>query len=238
MINQIKNFIFNRKYMIYTIIGLFVIFFIMNRYSIIEPFKIYMEGLFYSFSIILGYFSWINKHKIQEFIREIVDPFQPGRLPSIEVNNIENKIKENKPHIPTPKYANSKASTSFDYSNNNGFCIIGKGELRFETCWSSCSKTSMYAVKRGNIKSLALAINRDDDHKVIKDFEEIEKMNKEEILFHFDFSSDHRDPELEEIVIWQNKDGNLLATKLQSIMNRKRGDKYDELAISYKVLNV
>lgn len=113
----------------------------------------------------------------------------------------------------------------FDYSNNNGRFIIGKGDYSFETTWSKASNTSIHAYTDGSgIKSLRLVSDKNE-------------INKIKSINLYDSSSRVRTPQIKEIIVWENQNGYYAATKILNIKDRTQGDLNDELLFEY-VINI
>ena len=113
---------------------------------------------------------------------------------------------------------------TFDYSNNNGEYVIGKGTSIFRTRWSKSSDTSIHAYKDGTgIAAIAL----------LKDVGDIQSIKEIE----GDFSSLVRTPRIGDAVVWKNDKGNYAITKVISIKDDTRGSKCDELTCDYVILN-
>ena len=117
-----------------------------------------------------------------------------------------------------------KNEATFDYSNNNGRYTIGTGMKSFTTRWGEAGKDSIYALNDSeNIEAIGL-LNEPTDLDALN----IESLNS------VDFTSSHRNPQLNDIVIWKNKHGHFAATKIVEIKIR-RIDKVYELKIEYAI---
>lgn len=125
-----------------------------------------------------------------------------------------------------PKYHSPalKGVAKFDYSNNNHRYAIGSGHFLFETQWSKASNTSIHACDYAeSIHCLALA----------KGATSIEHVTDART---YDYSSRTRTPKLNDIILWNNKNGLYAATKVLSLKDDSRGDDRDELEFEYVIL--
>ena len=60
--------------------------------------------------------------------------------------------------VPPPRMTSLTGEAVFDYSNNNGRYVIGRGVLKFETAWSKASDTSIHVVNSpSSINGIAMA---------------------------------------------------------------------------------
>jgi hypothetical protein len=111
----------------------------------------------------------------------------------------------------------------FDYSNNNGRYVVGAGDMAFETAWSAGSNTSIHAYKDPpSIRSVALALG-------VTNIVDITDASA------YDTSSRVRQPQLGEIVVWQNRAGYYLATKVEKLQSRGHGAVADKITFSYVI---
>jgi hypothetical protein len=111
----------------------------------------------------------------------------------------------------------------FDYSNNNGRYVVGRGDMAFETAWSRGGNTSIYAYNDPpSIRSVALALGA-------ASIGEITDASA------YDTSSRVRSPHLGEIVVWQNTAGYFLATKVERLQSRDHGYPTDEITFTYTI---
>lgn len=114
-----------------------------------------------------------------------------------------------------------KGTFTFDYSNNNGEYTIGSGDSAFITKWSKASDISIHAYKD------ALGVNGAIAR--VKTPQEWPRAIDES----FDFSSRTRTPNIGDIIIWRNSNGNYAATKIIDIKDDTRGADHDELTCEY-----
>lgn len=111
---------------------------------------------------------------------------------------------------------------SFDYSNNNGRYIIGKGEYRFTTCWSKASDVCIHAYSDAeDIMCIGIVKNVSD----VKQLKEIDT----------DYSSRCRTAHIGDVIIWRNINGHIAATKILTIKDDSRKDDVDELSFEYVI---
>jgi hypothetical protein len=114
-------------------------------------------------------------------------------------------------------------TTRFNYMSNSGLYVIGEGTDNFNTEWSTCGLDSVYAVKNfSNITSIACSseevhIEIDDD------------------LSSYDFSSRTRIAKIGNTVIWVNKNGKILLTKITNVEYINEQEKY--LSLDFKLVN-
>lgn len=111
----------------------------------------------------------------------------------------------------------------FDYSNNNGRYVFGAGDMAFETQWTAAGNTTIHAYNdRPNIRTVALAVGK-------KEINEINDASQ------YDTSSRTRSPYLGEILVWQNRAGYFLATKILKIDIRRAATGVDEIELEYRI---
>lgn len=126
----------------------------------------------------------------------------------------------------TKRYANEAdfGSFTFDYSNNNGSFTIGKDDYSFETKWSKASNTSIHAYSDAvGIEAIA---------RIKGPFRLTDKLDGE-----YDFSSRCRTVQLEDAIIWKNKNGHYAVTKVIAIKDDTRGDQADEITCEYVIFS-
>lgn len=124
------------------------------------------------------------------------------------------------------EYQNKSLSgvAKFDYSNNNGNFAIGEGYFLFETHWSKASDVSIHAY-RSNSSIEGLALVKDTDRiKGIKD------------ASGYNYSSSHRTPAINQIILLRNINGLYAAIKILEIKDDSRQDQYDELVFEFQIL--
>jgi len=122
---------------------------------------------------------------------------------------------------------NFEATVDFNYLNNDGEFIIGRGEYLFTTAWSNRGSGSIYAYSDpSDIKRIA------HDPKV-----NCMPQTIEQIMETYDsssFSSRTRPPKIGEFVIWENVHGNFAATKIEDVVIDEQNNVF-KLKFSYKV---
>lgn len=125
-----------------------------------------------------------------------------------------------KTSIDSTKYYSPEDSgkVTFEYSNNNQQYIIGIGNYRFITKWSSASNDCIHAY--GNIGYIA---GRHDFPR----YDEIVK---------FDYSSNARTIYNDEIVIFRNEFGKFLAIKIISVDSKSHGKEKDMMTFEYRII--
>jgi hypothetical protein len=118
-----------------------------------------------------------------------------------------------------------KGRVCFDYSNNNGRYIIGDGYFAFETKWSKSSDTSIVVYSREpSIENIAIA----------KRVSAIGDIHDASML---DYSSEHRRPQVGQIVVWRNVNGLYAATQVIDVRDDTRGAADDEVTFDYVILD-
>lgn len=168
----------------------------------------------------------LYESKYEELLRDLLgEPVLP--IPPIG-NSPFQTVKEfaQQKFIPASEKYVSPATNgvvTFDYSNNNGTYSIGQGELLFDCYFSKASDRSIHIMNdRSSIRSVAL----------VKDTNEIKQIKDARI---YDSSSRARTVNLNQIAIYQNKNGFYAAIKIISIKDDSRGDKNDEVTFEYVI---
>lgn len=163
----------------------------------------------------------------ESLLRELIDlPLHPrpalGTSPFIQLKETGRIIFQPKAQkFHSPGYF---GKVSFDYSSNDGCYSIGDGEMLFELKFTKASDTSIHVLNDSpSIDCLALANGPNDIVEIID-------------AYSFDFTSRHRSPRINEIILWQNKNGYFAATKIIAIKDRPRNSDRDEVTIEYKIL--
>lgn len=119
---------------------------------------------------------------------------------------------------------NLSGKAFFDYTNNNGYYIIGDNELKFETMWSSCGADSIYSYNDPtSIKSISIADGK-------KEINEIKDAGI------YDSTSRARKIDIGEILIVENANGYYAAIKICDILNKDRGAENNKLTFEFKIL--
>lgn len=117
----------------------------------------------------------------------------------------------------------SHGHVKFDYSNNNGRYLIGRGEFLFELCFSKSSDKDIQLLNDPEIiHSVSIA-------KGVNAIAQI----KDAILY--DSSSRVRRPKIGEVAVVKNVNGYYAAVKIISIKDDTRKDDYDEVIFDYVV---
>lgn len=164
--------------------------------------------------------------KYEELLRDILDkPVLP--IPPIGSDPFET-IKEfsHQKFIPnSEKYVSpaTKGKVTFDYSNNNGQYVIGQGELMFELKFSKSSNQSIIIY---NDPSSIIFVSLAKGVTQIKDIEDARV---------YDNSSRTRRPNINQIAIFQNKNGFYAAIRILEIKDDSRGDSNDEVTFEYVI---
>lgn len=140
-----------------------------------------------------------------------------GKNPFANVLNDEIIVKKS---IDETKYCSPEDSgiVTFEYDNNNHKYVIGTGNYQFITKWSSASNDCIYAY--GDIGYIG-------GRKEFPTYNEI---------MEFDFSSHVRTVYNNEIVVFKNKHGKILAIKLLSVDSRSHGKEKDVMTFEYKII--
>lgn len=114
---------------------------------------------------------------------------------------------------------NSNGKVRFNYMSNSKNYTFGSGLYEFRTHWSSCSRNSIYAYSDG-VKAIAWA-HEDFNPEVM-------------ILEDLDFSSRDRTVSPSETIVWVNKNGKILVTKILAI--DIQNSQVQWLEVEYKIL--
>ncbi len=142
----------------------------------------------------------------------------PFRSKSIDYIKIKTDLERNK-----YKSIDTSGFGEMDYTKNNGIYSIGVGSFFFTTRWSGCSDKAIYACS-------------DNDNGVgYKDG--CVEFPDENGIKEFDFSSWYVEVGKNEIAIFENEVGNLLAVKILEIESKSHGQKRNYFKFEYKVIN-
>lgn len=114
---------------------------------------------------------------------------------------------------------NLAGTVTFDYSNNNGIYVVGGGDYRFHTRWSTGSGTSIYALESGGTR-VALADG-------IKHVDEIDNARL------FDFSSKSRMPSTGEFIVLENDTGYFAVVRIVNIQAKNYNSRKYEITFDY-----
>lgn len=174
-------------------------------------------------------FSEPNEYEehFENLLRDLLDiPKHPkpslGPSPFLlikETGRIIFKPRSEKFH--SPGYS---GSVTFDHSSNNGRYAIGDGDMLFEL---HCSKANDHAVHCYNhpesIDCIAVAYGATE----IRDISD---------AYGYDYTSEHRQVNVGEIALWQNKNGYFAATKILAVEDRYRNSTRDCVTFEYYIL--
>lgn len=122
-------------------------------------------------------------------------------------------------------FANPELSgdATFNYSQNDGKYTIGHGSYLFETRWSKASDVSIHVYKDNtNVVAVRLALG-------VRSFAELTAADV------YDASSRVLTPREGEIVVFENVNGHFAAARIVDVKDRTREDRYDSLAIEYRI---
>lgn len=170
--------------------------------------------------IIAGRLSVSTGTGIDNVVAEIVNAIEPREKSPGVGGTLLPQISSGSSLYVSPS---TSGVVTFDYSNNNGRYIIGTGDMVFETAWSRGSNSSIHVYNDPpSIHSVALAMGAI----CIADIQDASA---------YDTSSRTRTPNLGEVVIWQNKFGYYLATKIDKLQSRGHGAPIDEVSFSYVI---
>lgn len=175
----------------------------------------------------LKYISFLEDDLYQanywELLRELYDQ---SNLPPLGKNPFDHNgdvlgiIEEKNKIIKALSFINKKSGIErFNYLSNSGLFTIGMGSYQFNTYWSTAGNYSIHAM-RDYVQSIACTtdeINADSFN-----------------LSKYDFSSRARTAQIGETVIWVNKNGKILFTKVLSIVFENNQTHW--LHISYQIL--
>ena len=123
-------------------------------------------------------------------------------------------------------------SQTFEYSENNGIHPIKLYNMEFITKWSRANIDCIYVYNHHPNLMESVAIARDKNSgETFKNFAEIEDPGSEI----YDASSDFYLVNLDEIVIWKNKNGDYLLTKVNSIEYKGRNSEFDRVNFTCQI---
>lgn len=141
------------------------------------------------------------------------NPFSPLHTAEIDV----------KTKIAMDLYCNPAMSgnVTFRHDNNNGKYILGTGEYKFVTNWSTCGIDSIYAY------GLAGRVGWKDELKRFPTLAEV---------YDFDFTSSTRRLQKGDVFVYRNEHEHFVAIKIGNVYSRSHGNQYDELSFEYIIL--
>ena len=126
--------------------------------------------------------------------------------------------------VPAPRMTSLVGEAVFDYSNNDGRYVIGRGTLEFETKWSKASNVGIHVYNDpASINGVALAP---------AGWTSIQQVMNAESL---DYSSRARTPSVGQIVVFRNVYGFYAATRVLAIKDDTRGNENNELRFEYVI---
>lgn len=163
----------------------------------------------------------------ETLLRELLDiPKHPkpllGQIPFIQIKETGRIIfKPRSEKFHSPGYS---GTVTFDHSSNNSRYTIGDGDMLFEL---HCSQANEHAVHCYNypdsIDCIAVAYGVTQIREIVDSYG-------------YDYTSDHRQVNIGEIVIWQNKNGYFAATKILKVEDRHRNSTQDRVTFEYRIL--
>jgi len=112
----------------------------------------------------------------------------------------------------------------FDYSNHDGFFLIGAGLSEFLTRWSRAGRTAIHCYNDRTNTEIALA----------PPAAKLSDISDASVL---DFSSRVRDPRINEILIAKNHHGRFAAIMVKELRSRSHGDALDFARMRYWILS-
>lgn len=123
---------------------------------------------------------------------------------------------------------NLASSVDFNFKDNNGEFVIGRGDYTFTTKWTKRGSDSIYAYNDpGDIKMISHKANYFLMPNSIKEILEEYEISS--------FSSRTREPKINELVIWKNIYDKFAVTKIEDIkVNENKGE--FKLKFSYKII--
>ena len=122
-----------------------------------------------------------------------------------------------------PKSTELTGRVTFDYSNNDGFILLGKGCAEFLTRWTSASNSSIHCYSDRTNLSVALAPTGSN-------LVEIENAAR------LDYSSRVRTAQLEQILVFENHESRYCAAQLISVAAVSHGAQHNSVTIRYWIL--
>lgn len=160
---------------------------------------------------------------LREILQIPLHPAPPlGKSPFVEIRESGRILfRPQKEKFNSPGY---DGQVKFDYSSNNGRFTIGDGEMAFELHISKADDNSVHVYNfPDSIDCIAVAYN-------------LSEVSQIDDAYKFDFTSNHRNVKVGEIIIWQNTNGYFAATKILSIKDRGRNADVDEVVFEYRIL--
>ncbi|MFT4176045.1 MAG: HNH endonuclease signature motif containing protein [Luteolibacter sp.] len=122
-----------------------------------------------------------------------------------------------------PRNEALEGEMSFDYSNHDGFFLIGSGLSEFLTHWSRAGRTAIHCYSDQTNVEIALAPPSTT----------LSELSDASVL---DFSSRVRDPKINEILIAKNHYGRFAAIIVKKLQSRSHGDDFDFAQMRYLIL--
>ena len=125
--------------------------------------------------------------------------------------------------VPPPRITSPTGEVAFDYSSYDGRCVIGFGELEFETMWTKASDERIHLYNDPpSINGVALARGCVSISDVL---------NGESL----DYTSDHQTVALGGIAVLRNTRGVYAAIHVLGIKDDSRRDERDEILFQYAI---
>lgn len=129
----------------------------------------------------------------------------------------------NRSRVNIPSSPELSGEIDFDYSDYNGFHLIGTGLSEFMTRWSGASRDSIHSYTDKTNISIALAPPAFS----LKDLSKVDSFN---------FSSRVRSPRLREFLVLENHHGRYGVIQILGLQSRSHGDNFDRVRLRYWLL--
>ena len=111
----------------------------------------------------------------------------------------------------------------FDYSDHDGYFLIGSGMSEFLTRWTRAGRSAIHCYTDGTNCAIALA----SPSASLSDVTDADLLN---------YSSRVRDPKINEILVVKNHHGRFATIIVKRLMSRSHGDDFDYAHMNYIIL--
>jgi hypothetical protein len=160
----------------------------------------------------------MTSYSEQELVRRRADWYEVIKRRSADLQrNIDRRP------VNYPKNEALEGEMRFDYSNHDGFFLIGSGLCEFLTRWSRAGKAAIHCYSDQTNVGIAIA----------PPSTALAELSDASVL---DFSSRFRDPRINEILIARNHHGRFAAIIVKELQSRSHGDDFDFARMHYLIL--
>lgn len=160
----------------------------------------------------------MTSYSEEELVRRRDDWYEVMRR---RTNDLQRNLDRSPANYPRDK--GIEGEMRFDYSNHDGFFLIGSGLSEFLTRWSGSGRESVHCYTDKTNVEIALA----SPSKVLSELTDVSL---------FDFSSRVRTPRINEILIAKNHHGRFAAIVIKELRSRSHGDDFDFARMRYLIL--